>query len=423
MAVNIFNQVVTYNKSELAYLQNTNVFVKKANKKFVEFEKIPKNLGDTVSFTKPFRFRSTNTLITTFQNTKQEVETLTISEQQSSSYAFTSSQFLLNAQQFMEEYGRGNVAEIATAIEANTGQVAVDSPFRFFGDGTSLLLNSFQSLAQAVSFFTNYGASKIDMTAVLPDVSIPQIIGSGLNQFVMNRNEKMANSWELGDFAGFEWSKSNLLPVHYSGTVGDQQLVLTLTAVNDPTGVAVTQLTFSGANVSDPNAFKAGDLISFDDGVGALPNLRYLTYTGHIVSANHVQCRVTADAGSDAGGIVVVDIYPPLCWDITSAQQNIPATTPLFSGTIRPYQIHAVRSHRAGLLWSGRALFLAMPRQTDLPPYPTASMVDQDTGVTLRSYHGATIYNGQLPQVGYTNDCIWGKKLVPEYGMRLCFPI
>jgi len=109
------------------------------------------------------------------------------------------------------------------------------------------------------------------MVGVLPVAAIPAIVGTGLNQFAMQRNNEIANSWELGKFAGTDWYESNLLPTHVSGTIGDTAApnnVMTVVSTNDPTGVNVTQITFSEpTSGTDANAIKAGDLFQFNDGV------------------------------------------------------------------------------------------------------------------------------------------------------------
>lgn len=68
MPNNVLQQVITYNESNLAYLQNLCAFVSQANKKFERFnEQIPMNLGDTVSFDLPPRFTTNNSLVASFQ--------------------------------------------------------------------------------------------------------------------------------------------------------------------------------------------------------------------------------------------------------------------------------------------------------------------------------------------------------------------
>jgi hypothetical protein len=264
--------------------------------------------------------------------------------------------------------------------------------------------------------FRDFGAAQ-DVTKVyLPLVSVPAIVNSGLNQFVLKRNEEIANSWWLGDFSEASFFQSNLLPVHISGTVGNANPATPLTVVstNDPTGANITQITFSGATASDPNAVFSGDLFQFQDGVTGLPNVRFVTFIGHSPSQQPVQCRVTAAAGATSGGQVPVNNFPALCATPGNANQNITANI------VAGMQVLFVPSHRAGLVVGGNALFLAMPKLPEETPFPTANDHDPDTGVSLRYYYGSLFGQNQR---GFVHDCIWGSTLVPEYSMRICFPM
>lgn len=427
---NTLQQVVTYQESELAYLQNYGCFVHESNTKFKDFDKIEMNLGSSVSFDKPPRYVTFNTLVATFQPSTQLVETLTVNQSVNTSYAFSSQQFIFNVHDYMNNFGKSAVEEIATVVEANvalnsiSGVVNNDStspsfglknfnsgPYRAFGDG-STSINSFGQLAQILANYRNFGAPKGMLKVFLPDTIVPQIVNTGLNQFVMNRNDDMANSWEIGSFGNAEFFQSNLLPIQYAGTLGNDGTTLTLVSTNDPTGANVTQLTFSGAG-TDANAVKYGDIATFLDGVSGQPNLRFLTWVGHQTSSQQVQFRVVADAAS-SGGNVTVDIFPALCWQSGNANQNI--NYALTAGM----QVEFLPDHKVGLVVGGNALFLGMPKLPDQPPFPTSNKSDPDTGVSMRLYYG-TIF-GQNQQ-GFVTDCIWGSTLVPEYSLRIAFPI
>ena len=93
--------------------------------------------------------------------------------------------------------------------------------------------------------FKNYGAVAEGMKIYLPDTVVPAVVGNGLNQFVPNRNDETAMSWEIGDFGTprVEYYQSNLMPIHVSGDTGVNGQTLTVISTNDPTGQNVTQIT------------------------------------------------------------------------------------------------------------------------------------------------------------------------------------
>lgn len=409
---NILQQVQTYQLSNLAYLQNLNCFVATANTKFKNFEKLTANLGDTVTFDLPPRFTTAASLVATFQSADQRVENLTVDKAINVSYAFTAQQFIFNVEDYMEKFGKSAVMEMSAEIEADVATVCVEAPYRFYGDGVTQI-NSYGQLAAALAMFRNYGAAKDNTKFYLSDIAQSAIVNTGLNQFVPNRNDEIANSWDVGDFDRASFYVSNLLPVHTAGTVGEDGTVLTVVSVVKDANDAVIQIVFSGAGASDADAVKEFDKFQFSDGVSGQTNLRYLTFIGHKVSSNPVQFRATADAASTGGGQVTVDVYPPLK---ASAGNTRNLNVEIQAGM----QVTALPSHRAGVITAGNPLFLGMPMLPEEVPFPTGNEIDPDTAVSIRMYYGSLFGQNQR---GMVHDAIWGKKLVPEYSMSVIFPL
>ncbi len=407
---NILQQVQTYQLSNLAYLQNLNCFVATANTKFKNFEKLTANLGDTVTFDLPPRFTTAASLVATFQSADQRVENLTVDKAINVSYAFTAQQFIFNVEDYMAQFGKAAVMEMSAEIEADIATVCVEAPYRFYGDGVTPI-NSYGQLAAALAMFRNYGAAKDNTKFYLSDIAQSAIVNTGLNQFATDRNNKSANSWDVGDFDRAAFYVSNLLPVHTSGTIGEDGTVLTVVSVVKDANDAVIQIVFSGAG-TDADAIKEFDKGQFSDGVSGQPNLRYLTFIGHKVSSNPVQFRVTANAAS-SGGNVTVDVYPPLK---ASAGNTRNLNFEIAAGM----QVTFLPSHRAGMITAGNPLFLGMPMLPEEVPFPTGNEVDPDTGVSLRMYYGSLFGQNQR---GMIHDAIWGKKAVPEYVQSVVFPL
>src|ERR1700691_6064422 len=288
-ATNILQQVQTYQRSSLGLLLNLCCHISTANSRFKDFDKIQANLGSTVTFDLPPRFTTTAGLVASFEPAVQRVLQLVADQANNTSFAVTSQQRIFNLEKGEEDYmrvfGKSAIAELANLVEGNIAlnwDSGVQSqlpggtlntysgPYRFFGDG-STAITSYQQLAQAVMFFKNYGAVAEGMKFYLPDTVIPAIVGNGLNQFVPNRNDEIAMSWEVGDFGTplVKYYQSNLMPIHVSGDTGVLGQTLTVISTNDPTGQNVTQITVSGATASDPNAVFAGDVFQFADGITA----------------------------------------------------------------------------------------------------------------------------------------------------------
>lgn len=434
---NILKQVITYNDSGLAYLENLNCFISTTNKKFQNFNDVEKNLGDTVQFDVPPRAVAQNGLVVSFQSAQQRFGTLTCDQAANSSMAFTAQQFIFNVKDYMEKFGKARVEELSALIESNvarncdssvpvmtvndqgqsipTGALHTESgPYRFYGNGVTQI-NSFQQLASMLALNAEYGMPNGQPKVYLPNLAIPSIVGTGLNQFVPARNEKIANSWDLGTYNGSNarYYRSNLLPVHYSGSVGNDALTLTVVSTNDSTGNAITQITCSGANVSDSGSIKSGDLGQFVDGVAGHRDMRYLTFTGHQICGVPVQFRMLADEGSNGSTNVTLSVYPTLS-SVFGPNQN------LNQNIVAGMKITIVPDHRCGMVSNGDAFYMAMPRLPDEVPFPTSAQTNSSTGAALRMYYG-TLFGKNTR--GVINDSIWGSYAQPEYFMRICFPL
>jgi|SRR5579859_96797 hypothetical protein len=440
LPTNVLQQVQTYQRSNLALLENLNCFLNIANTRFKDFEKITANLGSTVTFDLPPRFQTAQGLVASFQPAVQRVQNLVCDQANNTSYAFTAQERIFNVEKdtesYMEMFGRSAVAEMGAFIESNlalnahsavpvntivnaqtvpTGALHTESgPFRFFGDGVTAI-NSYQQLAQMIANFKNFGSVNQGIKVILPDVNIPPIVGTGLNQFAPTRNNDIAMSWEVGEFGTppVMYYQSNLLPTHVSGNVGVNGTTLTVLSTNDPTGAAISQITFSGAGTSDANAIFSGDLLQFQDNVSGQPNMRYLTFIGHVISNQPVQVRALANAASDSSGHVVVNITPTL-------QSTPGGTQNINNNIVAGMQVKALPSHRCGLVIGGDALYIAMPKLPDQYPFPTAAEYDPDSGVSMRMTYGSLFGQNQM---GMIHDATWGSVLVPEYSMRIAFPM
>lgn len=441
---NILQQVQTYQKAELGWLLNEFYAIRNCNKKFKDFNTTaPSNLGDTVTFDLAPRFQSYAGLVITQQPSVQRLQSLVCSQAWNSSQGYSDQQFIFNVEDYMQRFGEAAMKELGTSVEtdilknfvsgmrindpqnANFGQQQVSSgPFRFYGNGV-MPISSYTQLAKAITNFNNLGSAKDRLQGIIPDVAYPDIVGSGLNQFAQNRNNTIAMDWEIGTFSGCEWFKSNLLPTHVSGTIGDTAApnnVMTVVSTNDPTGANVTQITFTEpTGGTDANAIKAGDMFQFQDGVSGKPNMRFLTFIGRVPCFQPVQFVATADAATVAGTVTVSlrtinGASGAAIGLVSAANVNQNLNNAIQAGM----QVVPLPSHIGGALHSGNQFYLAMPRLPDQSPFTTSNMVDPDSGASIRHYFGVQF--GQNNRA-YVRDLIYGATLVPENSMRLIFPL
>jgi len=436
--VNVLQTVQTYQKAELAWLLNSFVGISMSNKKFKNFNDLTANLGDTVTFDTTPRYISYAGLQITEQPSVQRVQSLVCSQALNVSAAYTDQQFIFNVRDYMDRFGMSAMKELGSKIEAdilknfisgvrvndpqnaNFQSLQVNSgPFRFYGDGVTPI-NSYTQLAQSVANFVDFGAATHKMMGILPVATIPAIIGTGLNQFAISRNNEIANSWELGKFSNTDWYESNLLPTHVSGTIGNTAApnnLMTVVSTNDPTGVNVTTITFTEpTSGTDADAIKAGDLFQFVDGISGKPNMRFLTFIGHEVSAQPVQFRATADAATVAGSVTVTIQTINGVGLVWAQNQNQNLNNAIAAGM----KVIPLPSHKAGILMSGDQFYMAMPRLPDESPFTTVNMTDTDSGASIRHYFGSQF---GMNNRAYVRDAIWGSTMVAENCMRLIVPL
>jgi hypothetical protein len=437
-ATNVLQTVQTYQRSSLALLYNLCCHLSTANMKFKDFNNIEANLGSTVTFDLPPRATTAQGLVADWQPAAQRLMSLACDQANNSSFSVTAQQRIFNLEKGEEDYmrvfGKSFIAELANLIEGNiaknwdssvTSQLpggtmnTFSGPYRFFGNG-STPISSFNQLAQMHMLFKNYGSVAEGMKVYLPDTVVPSVVGNGINQFVPRRNDEIAMSWEIGDWGTpvVKYYQSNLMPIHVSGNTGINAQTLTVVSTNDATGANVTQITVSGATASDTNAVKSGDVFQFADGVSGQPNMRFLTFIGHQVSANPVQFRATADAAADGSGNVTITLQTTeagvgLNWAGGSAQN-------LNNAIAAGMQLLTFPSHRCGGVLGGEAFYVAMPRLPEQKPYDTANEADPDTGAALRLTYGSVF--GQN-QTGMIYDEVHGSVIVPEYSMRILCPL
>lgn len=426
--VNILQQVKLVTPEMLAYLQNSNCAVGTWNKKYQNFDKQTGSLGSSIAISLPTRAVVSNTLVASFEGIEQKIQNLTVDTAANSAQSITNQEYIFNLskEDFMREIGMARVQELGSEIEKNilldfasarpvgdingapTGALHTESgPYRFYGNTTDNLINSYQQIRQAVVSFKNTGMAG-NIKCYLPITIEPVVVGSGLNQFVPRRNDEIAMSWEIGSYGGVDFYSSNMLPLHEAGTVGNSAQTLTVVSTDDPTGANITQITFSGATNNDANAIKSGDMGQFSLASG----VKFLTFYGRSTTSQTLQFRSTTNVQANGSGRVTITLAQPLR-SLPGLNQNI--STNIVAGmtaTVLP-------SHRCGGLVAGDAAYLSMPKLPDEDPFPTSSVVDKDTGAALRTYYGSLFGQNQR---GLVTDAVWAATMVPLYSMRLIFP-
>jgi len=415
---NYLQAVQTYQKSGLAYLQNLYCILANTNSKFKHFNTdYTGNLGSVITYEKPPRATVVSSLVAQFEDAVQRVQSISVNQPASVAFAFTSQELIFNIDpmDYMNRFGKAAINALGSKVESYLASDFIKYPYRFYGNGVQQV-NTFGQLAEATAQFKAFGSVQNGYKGFLPSLTVPNIVNSGLNQFVMNRNEELANSWKLGTYANVEWYESNLLQVHYSGTEGVEQNELTVVSATQDAAGQYTSITFSGTMAeNDSNSIKKYDRLYFVDGVNGFQNMRFLTFTGYQPTQLPVQFMSASDAASNSSNQVTVTLNPPLV--VGSSLTDSAA----INQAIQPgMKVAVVPSHTAGCLYSGNPHFLAMPKLPEQIPYPSSSEYDEETGVSIRHYYGTVFTQNQQ---GFIYDCVYGSSLDPDNSMAIINPI
>lgn len=421
---NLLRSVVTYQQYCTARVENMFATIKMANKRFENFNNLTAQLGDTVSFPKPYRFRASDSLVLDVQAVEQRIMYLTVDKSASIAREFDDLQFIFNVDQpdRLKQMTDSAISEIGAKVEYDVASAFINDTYRFYGNGVDFI-DTFGKLAKALEFFNEYGAAKTDVVGFLPNVGVEKIVSSGLQEFVPVDNEDLRRKWMIGDYQNCKWTKSNLLNKHIAGTVGQSLatvspiLLTVVSTVKDVNGY-ITNITFSGAPISDPNAVKKGDLFQFSNIAGETDHsFDFLTFNGHQPSSAPVQFGASADAASDGAGNVTVALNNPLVPVDNDRNQNI--TEDVTAGMT----CWVANSHIAACINAGSTLFLAMPKLVSTEPFASSNEINSDTGISIRAYFGTILQTGRVPVKVYANDCIWAKKMDGDNSLRMCFPL
>jgi hypothetical protein len=357
---------------------------------------------------------TTNSLTISTQGVKQRQHTLVCDQEISCAYEFTEQDFLdYDIKSYMEKFGNSATAEIAAKVCANVNLNFETNTYRFY-DGISTPITTSGQLVKALRLFRNFGAVQGMADCILDDMTMPDVVNSNLAQFVTSRNDKEANSWEVGEMSKCKFYEDQLLPVHTAGTEGQAGSTLTVVSTTKNSEGAITAITFSGCDsASDADSVKAYDKFQFNDGVSGYTNVRFVRWFGHQATQSPCQFSATVDAESTAGSQVTVTVNPPL-QPTAGAEQNI--NVDIVAGM----QVSVLPSHRCGVIMAGNPLFLAMPQMGNKTPYPSSNSIDPDSGISLRTYYGSAY---GIPNDGIVHDGRWGSTLVGDYAMMVALPV
>lgn len=424
---NVLQSVQTFNESDLSLMHAMLVSGEVFNTQYLEFNKLPKNLGATAKFQKPLKVKSVSSLnvINDFQAINQDYVTLTVDQQEAVPLAMTAEDIVLyDLERYVDHMGMPIVTQLATVVDRNCMAIGEEKPFLVYQGNldyaatvmTPSNIVDIKELPKIEAQFENFGMTSDKIKCVLPNMTVPNLINTGLNQFVTSRNDDLAQSWMLGSYSHTEYFRSNQLKTHVSGLGGQGGYTFTVTTVS-PDGKTIT-FTSSGP-ATETGTFKKYDTLIFDPtgaSTGGTP-LRYFGSAYSAPSANWVAVNVQADADT-IGGSVTVTVSPALVGPTIAAATGVRQNINLDIDA--PFTARALNSHVCAYQVANNAAWLAMPPLPNTMPYPSSSKVDDVSKLSMRMYYGFIPFENEY---GYSWDVIWGRNCDEERISKIALPI
>lgn len=432
---NVFKQVQLLTDKQTATLRNFGYPLKYANTKYDNFTNMQGSLGNSVNVAKPFRSVAADGINPPTQGMSKRFQTLAVTQATTVKNAWDVFADQFYSETFLDEITISQSAAIATAIEQNlmrtisgtmvgsqdyntdvvgnnafAGITQVGSgPYRFYGNGTTPL--GYTDFGIALQQLKAYGQLHRQYDVIMPNLALGPIIGSGVNQFVLNRNERDFESWEIGSYGGMDFFTTNTLEPVQAGTVGDEAVELTVVSntpiPGDSPGDSTSILVLSGAAGSDPDAVKVGAL-----GQITTAGIYATSFTGYLNTGLKPQFRVLNNSASTAGGQVTLTVTPALV-GTTDPLQSV--TTPVVAGMKVQIMPTAIR----GIIFPRETMYLSMPKLPPRHPFISGISVDPDFNFSLATFYGSVLDTGNTKLI---TSCTYGGMVLQEYGIAVLFP-
>lgn len=408
---NILQTVTTIKNIANATMQNMNPVFSSADKMFKDFQTFVANLGDSVSYTKVARATSVASFDLAVQPAVERIQTLVCNQPYSASQEYSVSQLLFNIEpyQWEKSWIKSAINKLANDVEVKAAKDFTIYPYRFVGDGRTPI-TQFLDISRFLMQFRNFGAPAEEAKFFLPDFAQPSIVNSGLNAFAIDRNNSMAQTWEIADYNRCKFLVSNNLALHTAGSEGQADSTLTVSAVTKNSAGQITHISFTGTSASnDADSVKAGDRFKI-----TTANTSLLNFTSYNRAVNPIQFMAAEDAAA-VGGTVTVELATPL-YPGESLSDAISISTDIVAGMTA----NVADSHYAGCIYAGQAHQVANPQLGDMSPYVTSWETDPQTGATIRVAYGTNINSGQTL---LRLDTLTGSSMNPDVCMAVLFPV
>jgi hypothetical protein len=379
------NQFITtdlVSNTALAMFANNSPFVMTASRIYQDdFVASGYKIGDTLQVRRQNHFIVGDGSVATPQSIIETTETIVIAHQYHALIAYTIQDLSLRIEDFSRIFVAPAIQEIITQMEKDISSAA-EQQLNFFTGTAGVPINSFTTVDTAGAKLLEQGvniASDAYMAMTVRDGS--SLKGALLNNFTPVFNEDIVRSSAIGHLSYFDIFQSQNIKNHVAGAGPTLHQADTL-LVNGAVASGNT-IVMDGATASVTNYFVVGDLIS-------IAGVQSVNPVGRAATGQNMQFVVTANATSDGGGNLTVQVSPTIISDAANPNRNVSNAIPDNAA------VTMIGTHNVNVAYPSRALDIVCPPLYKLQvPYASVA-VDPETGLSL-----AVTQTGDI--LGYQN--------------------
>lgn len=361
-------------------------------------------IGSTVQVRKPARVIAGNGQELAMRNFKETSVPVSLTTQTNIGMSFSSAELLLNISDFGTRVIAPQIAQIANVVDSGLCNLYKQVYNSVGTPGTPI--TTLQPYLNAGVKLDNNACPQDGMRRMVLDPQSQADVVYGA-QAVFNPQSVISKQYSDGKMyraVNFDWDMDQNIKKHRSGVQGGSPVLAS--AVTE----GATSLSISGATASVTAWIRQGDVMSFGSG----STLAYMVNPQNYEATGVFQCVAAADAASDSGGLVTIQLTQPI-YGPGTADQTIDA----LPGAAVVLNIVGASNVLAPVNMAfHRDAFAFVSAELPLPPNTKAARQNsKKTGLSLRIIGDYSI----IPDLMiYRVDILWGCAAIrPELACRI----
>jgi len=407
---NIYINIGMVSKESLVVLTNNLQFVRSINTEYrSEFAQTGAKIGDRLQVRKPIPWVVEEGDGFNPRPVVEEAVDLVISRHQHCDMAFGLVEQTLNIDNYSKRYVRPRVTELANAMDYGALQMTYWQVANSIGGGAPP--NTWNTYSYAKAILDQYATPVADRYVMVSPWENSAIVID--NKGLFNSQSAVGEQYETGDMwrtLGANWSMDQNMPIHTTGPRGGTALV-------DGANQSGSVLRVRGFTAAAGLRLRRGDTFQLGiPGTPAAGDVYGVNPRSRATIGRLQDFTCTADVYSDAAGIALIPISPPIILGPDDPRQTVDIAPP--DGKGLTFRGTASTQYAQNLFYQRDAFTLATvdfePPQGEVK---WSRAVDPEAGITVQA---ATQFDIRSYKNLSRLDDLWGAStLRPECAVRV----